>query len=66
VVQDVFDIALGHLEPLALKVGGDFTHGQVLELFGTEPGQVGLDALALGGLGTVLTCPKRQVRLPVL
>jgi hypothetical protein len=35
-VQDVFDVALGDLQSLALEVAGDLAHGQVLELFGTD------------------------------
>jgi hypothetical protein len=33
----VFDVALGDVKALALKVGSDLAHGHVLELFGTEP-----------------------------
>jgi hypothetical protein len=33
----VFDIALGDLKAVALEVAGDLAHGQVPELFRTEP-----------------------------
>ena len=65
-VQDVFDVALGDLQAFAWQIGGDLAHGQVLELFGTEPVQVRLDVLALGDPGAVATHPSRQACLWVL
>jgi len=43
-----------------LEVGGQFAHGEVLELLGAEPVQVFLDALALGRPGWVGAVPNRQ------
>jgi hypothetical protein len=65
-VQDVFDVALGDRQALVGQLGGEFAHGQVLELFRIKPVQVGLDALALGHPGRVWTIPGRQSGLPVL
>jgi hypothetical protein len=48
-VEDLLDVALGDLQAVVGQGGGQFPQGQVLELFGTEPVQVGLDALTLNG-----------------
>ena len=65
-VEDLLDVALGDLQALAGQLGGQLAHGQVLELFGAEPVQVFLDALALGHPGRVATAPSRQTGLSVL
>ena len=65
-VEDLLDVALGDLQALAGQVGGQLAHGQVLELFGAEPVQVFLDALALGHPGRVATHPSRQTGLSVV
>jgi hypothetical protein len=54
------DVALGDLQSVLLEIGGQFAHGHVLELFGAEPVQVFLDALALGRPGWVGAVPNRQ------
>src|SRR5512133_1142219 len=65
-VQDVLDVALGDLQPLALEVRGDLAHGQVPKLFRGELVQVGLDALALGDPRALATGRGRQAGLPIL
>jgi hypothetical protein len=61
----VFDVALGDLQAFAGQVGGQLSQGHVLELFGTEPVQVGLDVLALRP-GAIPTRPAGEAGLPVL
>ena len=65
-VEDLLDVALGHLQAVLLEVGGQLPHGEVLKLFGAEPVQVLLDALTLGRPGQVATVPNHQAGLSVL
>jgi hypothetical protein len=60
------DVALGDLQSVLLEIGGQFAHGHVLELFGAEPVQVFLDALALGHPSRVTTRRSRETGLAVL
>ena len=64
-VEDLLDVALGDLQALAGQLRRELTDGQVLELFGAEPVQVFLDALALGH-GAVATRLSWQAGLPVV
>jgi hypothetical protein len=59
-VEDLLDVALGDLQALAGQLCGQLAHGEVLELFGAEPVQVFLDALALSRPGRVTAIPNRQ------
>jgi hypothetical protein len=65
-VEDLLDVAFGDLQALAGQLGGQLTHGHVLQLFGAEPVQVLLDALTLGHCGRVGAVPNRQAGLSVL
>jgi hypothetical protein len=65
-VQDVLDVAFSDRQALVGQLGGQLAYGQVLELFRTEPTQVGLDALALGHPAGLATWPSRQAGLAVL
>jgi hypothetical protein len=65
-IQDVFDVALGHGQALVGQFGGELAHGQVPKLFRIKPVQVGLNALALGDPSALARRPGRQASLPVL